>query len=162
MAAYQMTDTKRTHLAIAAGAFFMAALAWLVFQARLDATWVFSWLLVALPIVTVSVVAMMLRERGSVLDAEPKQNSRNWRKNMILNGRDLAVRYTNDKRQTSFRDFLETSSLYPHLRSHLSKDYLDKLNAPRTAYTMNGGKYEPLVVWFLDELDRLEQEWHLR
>lgn len=81
---------------------------------------------------------------------------------LVDRGRDLVYGYTHQSKIESFREWLEQSSEYPAIRPHLSEDYLAKLTRPRTSYAKGEGAYEPLVQWFLDELDRLECEWNLR
>lgn len=84
------------------------------------------------------------------------------KRKLIDAARGLASRYASDPPDASFRQFLEGTRTYASIRGHLSQTYLDKLNASRTAYLSDGaGKYEPLVEWFLDDLDRLERKWGL-
>jgi hypothetical protein len=94
------------------------------------------------------------------VDASERQRKRD----LIDRGRSLAATYTQGRAGGMvWRDYLERTATYAALRGHLSRDYLEKLNAARVAYARgDGANYEPLVEWFLDDLDRLEREWKLR
>ena len=84
------------------------------------------------------------------------------KRNLLEAARGLATRYASSPPESTFRQYLETTRTYASLRGYLSPEYLTKLNAPRTFYGTDGeGRYEPLVEWFLDDLDRLEREWGL-
>lgn len=90
-------------------------------------------------------------------------SERDRRRGLIKAARRLAAGYSEGRSgDATFRHFLERTETYATLRSHLSPEYLVKLNAPRTSYAQpDGARYEPLVEWFLDDLDRLEREWKL-
>ena len=79
---------------------------------------------------------------------------------LIDDCRDMAHAYTLDSQNMGFVDYTARQRPFADIRRHLSDEYLGKLNAPRTLYLGKGG-YEPLIEWFLDELDRLEKEWGL-
>jgi hypothetical protein len=65
--------------------------------------------------------------------------------------------------ETDFKRKLEAYPQFFKIRPHLSQEYRDKLDAPRTVYVPRDGTHYPaLANWFLDELDRLEKEWGLR
>ncbi len=93
--------------------------------------------------------------------ADPTELDR--KRDLIKRARRLAATYSQGGTgDNSFRHFLERTETYATLRRHLSRDYMEKLNAPRTVYVKAGGaRYEPLVEWFLDDLDRLERKWQL-
>jgi hypothetical protein len=94
---------------------------------------------------------------------EMDASERDRKRDLIDRARSLAATYSQGNTdEDSFRRYLERTKTYAALRGHLSRDYLKKLNAGRTAYVMAAGaRYEPLVEWFLDDLDRLEREWGL-
>lgn len=96
------------------------------------------------------------------LDRDKKLALQKRRREMIAECRDLAHQFTVGTTDKSFRVFLEEQRVYADIRSHLSANYLKKLNAPRTLYAKAGGaKYDTLVQWFLDDIDRLEKDWDL-
>ena len=98
-----------------------------------------------------------------VTPQEVDASERDRKRALIDRGRSLAATYTQGHTGAqSFRQYLEGTKSYAALRGHLDKDYLARLNDSTTLYAMaNGARYEPLVEWFLDDLDRLEQEWKL-
>jgi hypothetical protein len=84
------------------------------------------------------------------------------RRALIKTGRDLAFGYCHGDQEETFREYLEGQRGYADIRPHLSDAYRSKLDAVRTTYANpDGAKYPSLVQWFLDDLDRLEKEWHL-
>lgn len=84
------------------------------------------------------------------------------RRALIASCRDLAHEFTLNSPEEQFRPFLEGHRTYADIRSHLSADFLSKLNAVRTTYSSaDGARYPALVGWFLDDIDRLEKEWSL-
>lgn len=112
------------------------------------------------------VAVLWLHEWGRSKHVTPQEidaTERDRKRHLIDRGRSLAATFAQGRTGVpSFREYLERTATYAALRTHLSKDYLKKLNAPRTAYVGDGaGSYEPLVEWFLDDLDRLEREWGL-
>ena len=75
-------------------------------------------------------------------------------------GRSFAVRYTQQRGEKNFTSALETWTMFPEMRPHLSAEFLRRLNAPRTSYAKaDGTEYESLVTDFLAEMDRLEKKW---
>ena len=91
--------------------------------------------------------------------ANPKKERQ---RELINQGRDIAVEYTREAPAGGFRAYLESQRAYADIRPHLSEDYRAKLNAQRTFYAQaDGARYETLVQWFLDDVDRLEKEWGL-
>ena len=66
--------------------------------------------------------------------------------------------------QVDFGDKLETNPIYYRLRPHLSDNFKERMRLRgRTFYVpANERGSHPLAEWFLDEIDRIEQEWHLR
>ena len=96
------------------------------------------------------------------LDREARLQAQKRRRDLIADCRDLAFRFTRETPGESFREFLEGERAYADIRSHLSAEFLAKLNAIRTTYSnADGARYPTLVGWFLDDLDRLEKEWEL-
>lgn len=152
---------KATSLWIATGVFGFMALAWGLFHSSLaiSPATVFQYLLIALPIVIVGVVAVMLAGRRSTPDEKDQERKRQ----LIDKGRDFAAVYSQGRTSAeSFRKYLESTKTYAAIRPYLSKEYLAKLNDSRTVYAKDpGALYEPLVQMFLDELDRLEAKWGL-
>lgn len=101
-------------------------------------------------------------ERIHPLAPPASREGEEQRRKIISDGRDLAHRYTVDPGDGSFRAFLERQRSFADIRPHLSQNYVKKLHASRTVYVTAGGAgYEPLVRWFLDEMDRLEKKWGL-
>ena len=100
--------------------------------------------------------------RQAALDREARLQSQKRRRDLIADCRDLAFRFTRETPEESFRKFLEGERAYADIRSHLSDEYVGKLNAGRTTYSnADGARYPTLVGWFLDDLDRLEKECEL-
>ena len=96
------------------------------------------------------------------LDREARLQAQKRRRDLIADCRDLAFRFTRETPEESFRKFLEGERAYADIRSHLTDEYVGKLNAVRTTYSnADGARYPTLVGWFLDDLDRLEKEWEL-
>jgi hypothetical protein len=84
------------------------------------------------------------------------------RRALIKTGRDLAFGYCDGDQEETFREYLEGQRGYSDIRPHLSQDYRRKLEAVRMTYAdADGARYPSLVQWFLDDLDRLEEEWGL-
>lgn len=111
-------------------------------------------------------VILWIYEWGRQRNVTPQEvdaSERDRKRSLIDQGRTFAATYTQGRTgHESFRHYLEGTKSYPALRGHLSKEYLAKLNDGRTSYAMAAGaRYEPLVEWFLDELDRLERDWDL-
>lgn len=95
-------------------------------------------------------------------ETDADKEIRAQRRKIIADARWLAQDFTMQARQKSFRHYLEYRPEYPAVRARLSKAYLAKLEAPRTTYSKaDGAKYEALVQWFLEDIDRLEREWRL-
>lgn len=101
--------------------------------------------------------------RPKVKPKELNSAEPNRKRTLIDRARGLVATYSQGNAgKDSFREYLERTQTYAALRGHLSSDFLRKLNAPRAVYAKaEGARYEPLVEWFLDELDRLEREWRL-
>ena len=158
--AYSLSGVKARNLWIVASMFAAMTVGWMVWQTRFDAARIYPALLAALPIVVVALVALLVNN-GASPDGNVSANER--RRKLITDARRLAALYTRGRAgEKSFRQYLESTQTYTALRRHLSAQYMKKLNAPRTAYAQaDGAKYEPLVQWYLDDLDRLEKAWGL-
>lgn len=109
---------------------------------------------------------LWLYEWGRTKKVTPQEidaSERDRKRILIDRARSLAATYSQGRTGAdSFRMYLEGTTTYAALRGQLNADYLAKLNAPRTLYAQaDGARYEPLVEWFLDDLDRLEREWQL-
>ena len=100
---------------------------------------------------------------ADAVSAEADQKDLARKRQLIDGGRRLAATYSaGGSGDDSFRKYLERTQSYAALRGHLSPAYLAKLNDSSVLYaTEAGARYEPLVAWFLDDLDRLEREWKL-
>jgi len=93
------------------------------------------------------------------IPAKPNPKKERQR-DLITQGRNIAFGYTHENPEGGFRAYLEGQRAYADIRPHLSEEYRAKLHAQRTLYAQaDGAKYETLVQWFLDEIDRLEREW---
>jgi len=119
-------------------------------------------LLIGAVLIGLALAGLWLWDWGRAKRPSAEDDKRRKRK-LIDEGRRLGSVYGLGKSgDKSFRQFLERTTAYAALRPHLSRDYLEKLNAPRATYAMKeGARYEPLVEWFLDDLDRLEKKWGL-
>ena len=109
---------------------------------------------------------LWIYEWGQTRNAAPQQvdaSDRDRKRILITRARRLAIIYTRGQSgDHTFRQYLEGTGAYAELRGFLSPEFLGKLNAPRTLYAQqDGARYEALVQWYLDDLDRLEREWHL-
>lgn len=158
--AYSLSGVKARNLWIAASLFAALTVGWMVWQTRFDAARIYPALMATMPVVVVALVALLVNN-----SANPGSNAsaNERRRKLITDARRLATLYTRGRvGEKSFRQYLESTQTYAALRRHLSAEYMEKLNAPRTAYAQAGGaKYEPLVQWYLDDLDRLEKLWGL-
>jgi hypothetical protein len=158
--AYSLSGMKARNLWIVTSIFAAATVGWMVLQTRFDAARIYPALLAALPVVVVALVALLVNN-GANPDSDVCVIER--RRKLIVDARRLATLYTRGQAGgKSFRQYLESTQTYAALRRHLSAEYLKKLNAPRTIYAQaDGAKYETLVQWYLDDLDRLEKTWKL-
>jgi ABC-type multidrug transport system fused ATPase/permease subunit len=161
--AYSLSAAKARNLWIVAALFAVATVGWAWLQTRFDAARVYQFLLAVLPVIVVFLVVMIVRNRMPNHQGAANGEGIERKRKLIDDSRRLATIYSQGRAgEKSFRQYLETTQTYAALRQYLNTEYLNKLNAPRTVYAQaDGALYEPLVVWFLDDLDRLERDWGL-
>lgn len=158
--AYSLSGSKARNLWIVTSIFGAATVGWMVLQSRFNAERIYPVLMAALPVVVVVLVALLVNNDANS-DGAGSQKER--RRKLITDARRLATTYTQGQAgKKSFRQYLESTHTYAALRRHLSAEYLAKLNAPRVVYAKaDGATYEPLVQYYLDDLNRLEAKWGL-
>jgi hypothetical protein len=91
-------------------------------------------------------------------------DTRAHRKELIRGARKFVARFVENHPgdEQAFKTKLESDISFLSLEPHLSKEFLEKLHAPRTIYVQREGTNRPaLADWYLDELKRLEKEWGL-
>lgn len=102
------------------------------------------------------------QERSGADPAPATATATSPRRVLIAAMRDLAVNYANGDQEVGFRRHLEANRKYADIRKYLSADFLAALHKQRTLFVPpDGARYPVLVALFLDELDRIEREWHL-
>jgi ABC-type multidrug transport system fused ATPase/permease subunit len=161
--AYTLNGAKARNLWIVSAIFAAATFGWAWLQTRFDATRVYQILFGIVPLIVVVLAATIVRSGLPSHERTIDREKMERRLKLIDDARRLAVIYSQGRSgPQSFRQYLESTQAYASIRQHLDPEYLNKLNAPRVAYSKPAGaRYEPLVQWFLDELDRLERAWNL-
>jgi len=161
--AYTLSGAKARNLWIVSAFFVAATFGWAWLQTKFDATRVYQILFGAVPLIVVVLVAMIVRSRVPSHERTIDREKMERKRKLIDDSRRLAVIYSQGRSgPQSFRQYLESTQAYATIRQHLGAEYLSKLNASRIAYAKApDARYEPLVQWFLDELDRLERAWDL-
>ena len=91
-------------------------------------------------------------------EAEAERRAR--RRKMLNEARVMVAGYERGP-HGDWRLTTRTYHAFADIRPHLSEAYKKRLADVRTVDAVREGMPEPLVVAFLDELDRLEQEWKL-